>query len=130
MQKQYIVQGHGSLKHDSTYYEPGQTVLMNEDVAAPLVAAGKLIAADGATSNAAAQKPDGFPDHSLDNKEPEIPPTDSEQTPPANGGQADAGQAGQSSPADPAHGQQANQTAPQAPANPTPEQIAKDMENA
>ena len=120
MQKQYIVIGNGSLKHDSTYYEPGQTVLLNEEVAAPLVAMGKLQDAAEATKAPADKEPDGFPDHSLDPQAPETAPetppagdqgSATDTTPPAAEGQSDEGN-GEQTP----------------PAAPTPEQIAKDME--
>lgn len=125
MQEQYIVDG--NLNHDGTYLKTGDTVMLTPEQAAPLLEIARVKKAEQSTP-AAPQipaQPDGFPDHGLDNKEPSNPPVagaaapaapSAENTPPASGNQPNESN---------------NEHVPpqtQAPASPTPEQIAHDME--
>jgi hypothetical protein len=106
MQKKYIVDG--NLKDDTGYHATGDMLLMDEDQAAPLVAIGRLKpAAEDITPQSAPAAPDGFPDRNIG------------QAAPAN--QTPAASAQPSQHAVP-------QVDPQQPKQPTPEQIAKDME--
>ena len=126
MQKRYIVEG--NLKHDTMVLTSGDVVVMDEAQAAPLLAIGRLKEMNEAAPAAPVQtQPDGFPDHNLDNKEPENPPAnepdapaaESQNTPPASESQPNEGNSEQVSP---------QQNAPANPTNPTPEQIAQELD--
>jgi hypothetical protein len=121
MQKRYIVDG--NLKDDTGYHTTGDSILMDEDVAVPLVAIGRLTpaVADLTLPEASAQSDpeipggDGFPVHGINQTAPASQPAapiapvaNTPANPPANGDEKVPVQS--------------------APASPTPEQIARDME--
>lgn len=113
MQNKYRVIN-GDIKDDTGYHAKGDVVLMDEEQAAPLLAVNHLepVAQDTMTAHTAPEQmvavPDGFPERTEPVSEPTTPEPSAEAI---------------------AAPDQNSQVPPETvPANPSPEQIAKDME--
>src|SRR5579883_3225558 len=114
MAKTYIVDG--NLKHSGTHYKTGDMLELEDVQAAPLLALGRVkLASEQPQEAAPAEKqPDGFPDHTADQKQPAATETTPPAAPEAPAASAPLGQP-----------QTGSVPSSSAPAQPTSEQLAK-----